>query len=201
MASPVNLLLLDEPTNHLDLASRDVLEDALVAYPGTAVLVTHDRHVIRGVADAIVEVGHGHARWFDGTYEELRWRQEGSAADAVSTPAPAPSPPADGGAPRGRARDKRREAELRNARHRATKELRAIVERVETELTKVEERVAALTRELADPSVYEDGARVRTLVAEHGQAKDRAASLLHAWERAQLALEQAEAEVDATFDA
>jgi ATP-binding cassette, subfamily F, member 3 len=204
MASPVNLLLLDEPTNHLDLASRDVLEDALVAYPGTAVLITHDRHVIRGTADAVVEVGGGGARWFDGGYEELLWRRE-AAADAVDGGAPRPSGGRPDGTPTssppdtGRARDKRREAEHRNARHRATKDLRRQVQRLERELTDVEATVAAMTRELADPAIYEDGERVRRLVADHGAAKDRAAELLDAWEQAQLALERAEEEVDAGF--
>jgi ATP-binding cassette, subfamily F, member 3 len=195
MASPVNLLLLDEPTNHLDLASRDVLEDALVAYPGTAVLITHDRHVIRGVADAIVEVGEGQARWFDGTFEELRWRRDGtSEADQFGgAPARAAAPATD------RDRDKRREAERRNARHRATKDLKRTVERLERELGQAEGRVAELTRELADPAVYEDGERIKGLVAEHGAAKDRAAELLDAWEEAQLALEEAEEQVEAAF--
>jgi hypothetical protein len=59
--------------------------------------------------------------------------------------------------------------------------------------------VAALTRQLADPAVYEDGERVKALVADHGAAKDRAASLMDEWERAQLALEEAEAEVEASL--
>jgi ATP-binding cassette, subfamily F, member 3 len=194
MASPVNLLLLDEPTNHLDLASRDVLEDALVAYPGTAVLITHDRHVIRGVADAIVEVGEGQARWFDGTFEELRWRRDGAAtADDLGGAAAKAAGASD------RDRDKRREAERRNARHRATKDLKRTVERLERELGQAEGRVAELTRQLADPAVYEDGERVKGLVADHGAAKDRAAELLDAWEEAQLALEEAEEQVETAF--
>ncbi|MEX2503890.1 MAG: ABC-F family ATP-binding cassette domain-containing protein [Egicoccus sp.] len=206
MASPVNLLLLDEPTNHLDLASRDVLEDALNAYPGTVLLITHDRHVIRGVADAIVEVGGGIARWFDGTYEELQWRRA-EAGQTTTAAAPTKSGGTRGGgvapAPIARSQrgddDKRRAAELRNARHRATKDLRREVGRFEEQLAKVESRVAELTRALADPAVYEDPDEVKRLVADHGQAKDRAAELLASWEDAQTRLEQAEADVDASF--
>jgi ATP-binding cassette, subfamily F, member 3 len=196
MASPVNLLLLDEPTNHLDLASRDVLEDALLAYPGTVLLITHDRHVIRAVADAIIEVDGGGARWFDGTYEELLARRARSA-DADRKPAPsrplerraAPSPPPT----RPAGRDKRREAEQRQVRHAATKDLKREVTRLERELGKAEGEVADLTRQMADPAVYEDGDRVKVLVARHAEAKDLAAALMERWERASLALEAAEA--------
>ncbi|MEX0835524.1 MAG: ABC-F family ATP-binding cassette domain-containing protein [Nitriliruptor sp.] len=193
MASPVNLLLLDEPTNHLDLASRDVLEDALQAYPGTVLLITHDRHVIRGVADAIIEVDGGRARWFDGTYEELLARR--------SAPAARPAAPtrADGArgergpsaGPRADTRDKRSEAERRQARHAATKDLKKEVTRIERDLNRAEATVAELVR--ADPAVYDDQERVKGLVARHGAAKDEAADLMKRWERASLALEDAEA--------
>ena len=202
MVSPVNLLLLDEPTNHLDLASRDVLEDALGAYAGTVVLITHDRHVIRGTADGIIEVGDGRASWFDGTYEELSWRRSDSEPGAGTAPGPpraaGPAPAAPGSEQRGdRQRSKRDEARRRNARHRATRQLRSRVERVERELGAAETEVAQLTRELADPGAYEDGERVRGLVARHHDAKDRAARLLDEWEEAQLALEEAEEAVEA----
>jgi ATP-binding cassette, subfamily F, member 3 len=203
MASPVNLLLLDEPTNHLDLASRDVLEDALEAYPGTVMLITHDRHVIRSVADAIVEVTEGRVRWFDGSYEELLARRDGAAASAAG---------ANGGAGRDRPADqragvrgqgaggrgdKRAQAERRNARYRATKDLRRAVAQVEDELGRVEADIAELNRQLADPEVYADGDRVKELVGRHGDLKDRATKLLERWEAAQLDLERAEASVDA----
>ena len=71
MANPVNLLILDEPTNHLDLPSCDHLENALNAYPGTLILVTHDRYLIRNVADSLIVVRGGTATWHDGLNEEL----------------------------------------------------------------------------------------------------------------------------------
>jgi ATP-binding cassette subfamily F protein 3 len=194
MASPVSLLCLDEPTNHLDIASRGVLEEALTAYPGTVLLITHDRAVIRAVADHVLEVGDGRAVLHEGDYEHLVWKHGGDPTDGA---APAASPPtAPLPEPRDRRSDKRAEAERRNALYRATRELRRKVERLEQQVTRAEAEVAELTRELADPSVYDDETRVKQLVARHGDAKDRAAELAEAWEDAVLALEAEEARVE-----
>jgi ATP-binding cassette subfamily F protein 3 len=71
MAITAGLLVLDEPTNHLDLASCDMLTDALTVYPGTVLLVTHDRYLIRSVADSLVEVREGTARFHHGVSEDV----------------------------------------------------------------------------------------------------------------------------------
>ena len=84
---PSNTLLLDEPTNHLDLDSKDVLLDALEDYGGTLILVSHDRYFVEKLATKIIEIGHGGAVVYPGTYTEFLWskkaREEQAAAGAA----------------------------------------------------------------------------------------------------------------------
>jgi ATP-binding cassette, subfamily F, member 3 len=81
---PANFLLLDEPTNHLDMRAKDILLEALAAYTGTVVLVSHDRYFIDKLATRIFEIGDGRVEVYPGNYEDYRWRKEGRVA-AVPT--------------------------------------------------------------------------------------------------------------------
>jgi ATP-binding cassette, subfamily F, member 3 len=203
LANPANLLCMDEPTNHLDITSRDVLEDALVEYPGTVVLITHDRHLIRSVADTIIDVRDGGATLYPGGFEYFAWKTgldpTGEALDG--TGAERALPGGDGGRDRPVERDdgdrKRAEAERRNAVYRATKDLRAQVDAVEADLGAVEAEIAELTRLLADPGAYDDPERVKDLVARHNTAKDRSAELTGRWERLLTRLERATEQAEA----
>ena len=95
-----NTLLLDEPTNHLDLDSKDVLLEAIEDYGGTLILVSHDRYFVEKLATKIIEVGHGEAIVYPGTYSEFRWSKEhgrqasGSRPQASAEKTPKPAAPA-----------------------------------------------------------------------------------------------------------
>ena len=73
---PANFLLLDEPTNHLDIPSREILTDALDAYTGTICFITHDRTLIREIANKIIDIKDGRLRVFNGNYDEFLETQE-----------------------------------------------------------------------------------------------------------------------------
>jgi ATP-binding cassette subfamily F protein 3 len=92
---PANFLLLDEPTNHLDMRAKDVLLDALRAYTGTVVFVSHDRYFIDHLATRIFEIGNGRVEVYPGNYEDFLWRKQGGAEklqEQVSASVKAPGP-------------------------------------------------------------------------------------------------------------
>jgi ATP-binding cassette, subfamily F, member 3 len=196
-----NLLLLDEPTNHLDLEMRQALAVALQDYAGAVVLVSHDRHLLRTVADEFLIVHDGSAIPFDGDLEDYaKWLDQTAAAAKAAATAP------DAGAtglantaagdeassritesPDARKQRKRDEAERRN---RLTP-LKAKIAQYDAELARLATQTAALQKELATPEVYatESKDRLRDLLARQALLARETDKVETAWLEASEELE------------
>jgi ATP-binding cassette subfamily F protein 3 len=150
-----NLLLLDEPTNHLDLEMRQALAVALQDYEGAVVLVAHDRHLLRAVADELILVDAGRAAPFDGDLEDYaRWFLT-SAAPAQEQETAAKSAPEQ--TSEQKKQRKREEAERRNR----LSPLRAEVARCEARIAELERQRQEMEAALANPDVYSEQAKPR----------------------------------------
>ncbi|MEM6740005.1 MAG: ABC-F family ATP-binding cassette domain-containing protein [Pseudomonadota bacterium] len=173
-----HLLILDEPTNHLDIESREALVEALNAYTGAVILVSHDMHLLSLVADRLWLVKDGRVTPYDDdleSYRKLLLGQSGSA---------------EGAGPGQKTRLKKQprptQADI--------KDLRSDVRKCEARMEKLEEMRDELARRLGDPKVYEDDMAPKreawqTKYAEVMEAMERAEAL---WLRAAERLEAAE---------
>jgi len=184
--SHVNVLVLDEPTNHLDIPSREALEEALDAYDGTIITISHDRYFLDRVATQILALdGEGHAEHYDGDYTEYHdWKAANRAEAAereraaqevkpksdvktgVASTVSASKPQGGGGQKKSKKKGVERDPQA-----------------VEAEVAEAEKRLASLAEELASPGVARDHALLARLNEDYAKADERLRALYEEWER------------------
>jgi ATP-binding cassette subfamily F protein 3 len=185
-----HLLLLDEPTNHLDVDAREALVQALNEFEGAVVLVSHDPHLVELVADRLWIVQDGGVASFEGDMDDYRQllleqrraerRQARAEARAEAGLSQEPAPDA---------RDRRREAAAQRA---ALSDLKKAARAAEQRLEKLQNALALLEQELADPKLYEGPAeRLTRLQSKHAEVKAAISETEERWLEAQSELEAA----------
>jgi ATP-binding cassette, subfamily F, member 3 len=189
-----NFLLLDEPTNHLDIPSREVLERALEAFPGTICFISHDRHFINRIANKILVVDAGQIHLFPGNYTDYQeiWKKRLEQPSPVQTEANGGEAKTDLILLRKDQSQKRLEAERRNQLFRQKKPIQDRLEGVEAELETAHELLDSLTARMADPSTYQSGNMVQDLQKTYQQGQQKIQELTRKWEDLASQLEEIE---------
>jgi ATP-binding cassette subfamily F protein 3 len=176
VASGANVLILDEPTNHLDLESREALEDALSAYEGAVILVSHDRALLEAVGSRTIVCEDGRLESHPcGWAEYQRRRDESEEVEAAVLAAEKRSNKGP--------RRRRPGAAAKSAERKASR-LAEEVEAAETELQAIEE-------ELSDPAAWSTPAKSERASERHEAAKRKLADLYERWEKAERAVSAA----------
>ena len=202
LVSPEALLCLDEPTNHLDIDSVDMLENALKRFPGTIVLISHDEHLVRAVANRVVDIRDGKMTVIDGDYDYYLFKREDLAARAAAEagaahtgsvassseakPAAASaqaSKPADAQLREGKKtkEQRRAEAEARAELNRRLKTTRDRLKKVDAQLQTSRARYDELMALMASEELYADQSRFNEALSEYNDLKRSIPKLEDEW--------------------
>lgn len=171
-----NVLILDEPTNHLDLATKEVLEEALDAFDGTIIFVSHDRYLLNKIATGILEITENGAEYFKGDFDNyISIKQERQAIQQKAEDAAKEEKQRQAAAEKGVKAYRTKEQRARDA------EKRRRIKELESEIERMEGEMSALQEEMASPEVCADYQLMNEKCAEFERLKNLSAEYSDEW--------------------
>ncbi len=185
-----NFIILDEPTNHLDVASKKILQKALIDFTGSLILVSHDVDFLSPIVNKVVEIRKGSIKYFEGGIEYYLSKR------AVLIEGIEQSESAKNNDLINRKDQKRIEAELRQKKYSATKDLIKKIKILEEKISVLEEKEKKLERELALPETYTNAETARVKTLEFQNIKTELEKILGEWEKTSTELTRIENEFD-----
>lgn len=183
-----NFLILDEPTNHLDMKTRELFQQALIAYDGTLVIVSHDRYFLDKLVNRVIEVHEGHITDYPGNYSYFI---EKRSAKTTEDNKPESSPKGNEYVPSDQRVKKRVEAERRNRLSRAKKHVLSKLEPVEERIATLETEKNDLDRKLCDGDLLRDSRKVQEIMKRRSEIAQDLGKLMPQWENLMKELEDA----------
>jgi len=188
LLEPANLLILDEPTNHLDLPSKEVLKQALMQFPGTVILVSHDRQFLDGLVTSVYEFASQRVRHhLGGIYDYLQSLSPSSPSPFVKSSASSSVSPDVSSSSSSAGRD---EWQQQKAQARLRKHAEQAVQQAEQQVVEIEQAIRLLEERLSTP----EGSSQPQLFLQHKGLQDQLAKAEQEWETAMLGLQQLEAD-------
>lgn len=174
MMQKANFLILDEPTNHLDLDSKEILENALIDYPGTILFVSHDRYFINRITTKVIELSKNGATEYLGDYdyfiEKKQEQEELRALDSIQ----------NGAVPQ-QSNQEKTSYQLDKEAKKMERQRQRRLEEVEKQIGELEVQISEFEQQLCEPEVYQDHEMVLTITTKNNEAKAKLDELVEEW--------------------
>ena len=190
LLTKANFIILDEPTNHLDMSSKEILQQALIDFSGSLILVSHDIDFLKPIVNKVADIRKGSLKMYDGGLDYYLSKR----TDEINTNENVPSRNSSAKETFSKKEQKRIEAEQRQKKFRATKDIVQNIGELEKQISGLEEKKMQLENKLANEKIYSNPVTAKDATSEYNKVKEDINYKMAEWSRLSEELQKIESQ-------